>query len=121
MTGTSITTGDDASTAAGSAVSNLTGATGLTTKKTSTLVVNETPDPHLLTLIPFNRRIKDLISNTPPPNMDSGTPICLSFHAKGGCYSNCCRKANHTHVLNMAEKQRLENYIADRLEKTSKP
>jgi hypothetical protein len=84
------------------------------------LVVNESPDPNLLTLIPFNRRIKDLMGNTAPPTTDSGAPICLSFHAKGGCYSNCRRKANHSHTLTQPEKERLANYIADRLEKLAK-
>ena len=116
-----ITTSDDASLANHSVVSGLTGATGLTTAQKSTLVVNENPDPNLLTLIPFNRRIKDLIGTTQPPNTDSGTPMCLSFHVKGGCYSNCRRKANHAHPLNAAEKERLANYVADRLEKLSKP
>lgn len=115
----SITT-DDASTAGTSVISGLTGATGLTTALRSTLVVNESPDPNLLTLIPFNRRIKDLMGNTAPPNTDSGAPICLSFHAKGGCYSNCRRKANHSHTLTQPEKERLANYIADRLEKLAK-
>jgi hypothetical protein len=114
---------DDASTVAGSAMSTVTDATGLTkaTQKTSWLVVNESPDSHLMSLIPFNRRIKDLIGNTAPPNTDGGVPICLSFHTKGRCYSNCRHKNNHSHVLTVAEKERLGNYIADRLEKLSKP
>ncbi len=122
LTVTSVTT-DDGASVAGSMVSGLTGATGLSsgTRKTSSLVVNESPDHTLLTLIPFNRRIKDLIGNTAPPNMDAGIPICLLYHVKGGCYSNCRRKANHHQVLNAAEKERLGNYVADRLEKLSKP
>ncbi len=118
----SLTLTNDESTTGQSTISGLTGTTGLTTKlQRSTLIVNDNPDAHLITLIPFNRRIKDLIGNTTPPNTDSGTPICLSFHAKGGCYSNCRRKANHSQTLNAAEKERLAIYIADRLEKLSKP
>ncbi len=132
LTGTSVS--DDASTIAPSVNSQLsavTGATGLSgttglsgsvnnprlTSNTNTLIVNENPDPQLLALIPFNRKIRDIMGNTQPPTTDAGDPLCLSFHAKGGCYSNCRRKKNHGHILSQAEKERLANYIADRLEK----
>jgi hypothetical protein len=119
---TTGTSADDASTVAGSAVSAITGVTGLTaaSQKQSRLVVNESPDTHLLSLIPFNHCIKDLISNTQPPNTDDCLLICLSFHTKGGCYTKCRRKNTHSHVLTLSEKERLENCIADRLEKLSK-
>jgi hypothetical protein len=126
-TGTGTTAGltgsDDASTVV-SAVSALTGTTGLTgtgtrtLKGANTMITNENPDAYLLTLVPFNRKLKDLMGDTVPPNTDAGKPICLSYHVKGGCYSNCRRRNNHGRVLTLAEKQRLENYIADRLAKT---
>jgi hypothetical protein len=58
------------------------------------------------------------MGDTVPPNTDAGKPICLSYHVNGGCYSNCRRRNNHGRVLTLAENQRLENYIADRLAKT---
>jgi len=114
---------DDAS-MTGSAISGLTQNTGLKTStsklsgRAGTLVVNPSQDPHLASLIPFNKRIKDLMGTTNPPNTDDGTPICLSFHLKGGCYTNCRRAANHAHTLTASEKGRLENYVADRLAAT---
>jgi len=105
-----LTGSDDASTVV-SAVSALTGTTGLTgtgtraLKGANTMITNENPDAHLLTLVPFNRKLKDLMGDTVLPNTDAGEPICLSFHVKGGCYSNCRRRSNHGKVLNLAEKQ----------------
>jgi hypothetical protein len=86
---------------------------------TQTLVTNDTPDSHLLSLIPFNRKLKDIIGTTQPPMTDTNDPICLSFHAKGACFSNCRQAKNHAHILSMAEKERLENYLVDHLEKTN--
>jgi hypothetical protein len=87
----------------------------------TTLIVNEHSDPQLMALIPFNKKLKDIIGTTQPPLTDTGDQICLSYHAKGGCYPNCRRRQNHNHVLNAAEKEQLANYIADRLEKSSQP
>jgi hypothetical protein len=125
-TGTSVS--DDMSTSANTHLSALTGVTGLSgatggtgptnNLRPTTLIVNENPDPQLLALIPFNRKIRDIMGNTQPPVTNGGDPLCLSFHAKGGCYSNCRRKKNHGHILSQAEKEQLANYIADRLEKS---
>jgi hypothetical protein len=97
-----------------------TGQTGLSlqTPRTTSMIINENPDRHLLSLIPFNRKLRDLMGLTTPPDTDNGQQICLSFHARGACYSNCRRKQTHGITLNHNEKQRLENYIADRLEKS---
>jgi hypothetical protein len=118
----SITETDASSTVSG--VSALTGATGATGSGTRTgfsragdMVVNESPDPHLLGLVPFNKKLKDIIGNTQSPANDAGEIICLSYHVKGGCFTNCRRKNTHGTTLSFAEKSRLENYIADRLEK----
>jgi len=81
------------------------------------MVVNENPDPHLLGLVPFNKKLKDIIGNTQSPANDAGEIICLSYHVNGGCFTNCHRKNMHGTTLSLAEKSRLENYIADRLEK----
>jgi hypothetical protein len=92
-------TSDDASIATTptitSGVSALTGATGLTrtTRQSNqaTLIVNEHSDPQLMALIPFNKKLKDIIGTMQPPLTDTGDQICLSYHAKGGCYPNCRR------------------------------
>jgi hypothetical protein len=124
----SLTGTDDASTISGvsalTETTGLTGATGLQSKlallRAGEMVVNETPDSHLLSLVPYNRKLKDIIGNTQPPSTDSGNVLCLSYHVKGGCFSNCRRKNTHGITLSMAEKGRLENYLADRLEKLGK-
>jgi hypothetical protein len=41
----------------------------------------------------------------------------MSYHVKGGCFTNCRRKQTHGITLSMGEKERLANYIADRLAK----
>ncbi len=105
-----------------SAITGLTGATGMTSRfpRAGTLIVNNTPDPHLLSLVPFNKKLKGIMGTKTTPNTDTEEPICLSFHVKGGCYSNCHRHTNHTYTLTQTNKQRLENYIADRLEQLNK-
>jgi len=121
----SITETDAHSTVSGvSALTGATGATGATGLETRTglsrsgeMVVNENPDPHLLSLVPFNKKLKDIIGNTQSPANDAGEIICLSYHVNGGCFTNCHRKNMHGTTLSLAEKSRLENYIADRLEK----
>jgi hypothetical protein len=118
---TGATTDDSTTASPMSGITSATGLTGATTRtlRSNTMVINENPDRHLLSLVPFNRKLKDLMGDTYPPNTDAGQQICLSFHVKGACYSNCRRKPTHGMTLNLQEKQRLENYIADRLEKTN--
>jgi len=119
--GTAVTEITDDASLANSAISGLTGATGLTGVsggRSSSMIVNPNSDSHLLSLIPFNKKLKEIIGTSQPPLTDKQEPICLSYHVKGACYSNCRRKKNHSHALTLAEKERLENYIADRLEKT---
>jgi len=115
------TTEDSTTMSSMSGITNATGLTGATTRnpRSNAMVINENPDRHLLSLVPFYRKLKDLMGDTYPPNTDAGQQICLSFHVKGACYSNCRRKPTHGITLNLQEKQRLDNYIADRLEKTS--
>jgi hypothetical protein len=121
----SLASTEDASTT--STISTLTGVTGATgptgllsrttTPRAGAMVVNENPDPHLVSLIPFNKKLKDIMGNTQSPSTDTGETICLSYHAKGGCFTNCRRKSTHGITLSLAEKGRVENYIADRLAK----
>jgi hypothetical protein len=90
---------------AGSLISGVTGATGLSSCKTvqssrvGALVTNESTDSHLLSHIPFNKKIKDIIGTTQPLTTEAEDPLCLSYHVKGACYSNCQRQKKHAHVL----------------------
>jgi hypothetical protein len=75
------------------------------------VVVNLTPNATLQTLLPPTIRIKDLIGQTSPPQLDSGGEMCLSYLIRNSCWSNCRRAAQHRADLTAAELQRLEQYI----------
>jgi hypothetical protein len=60
-------------------------------------------------------KIKDLIGTTTPPKTADGTEMCLSFHLRGGCWSNCRRAANHINVLTTSDIQKLHQYVTRRL------
>jgi hypothetical protein len=101
-----------------SALTGVTGATGATgLSRAGTMVVNESPDPHLLALVPFNKKLKDIIGDSQSPSTDAGEVICMSYHVEGGCFTNCCCKQMHGNSLSMDKKECLANYIADRLAK----
>jgi hypothetical protein len=98
--GPSVTTGtttpptaisDDASMQ--SAVSALTGNTTVThitsQSRYGTPVPNPVPDATLQALLPSTVRIKDLLGSDDAPKNEAGSPICLSFHLKGLCFSRC--------------------------------
>jgi len=99
-----------------SVVSALTQATRQTTGSARSGVggrgsfqANLTPAATLLQLVPGNVRLRDLMTNATAPTMEDDTPICLSYHLRSGCWSNCARLASHK-VLSAAEKQRLANF-----------
>jgi hypothetical protein len=78
---------------------------------------NLTPDSTLQSLIPGNVKLKDIIGLEHPPLMDDGTPICMSYHMRQGCWSNCKRLASHGKQLTAAEKQRLATFALNQLAK----
>jgi hypothetical protein len=82
-----------------------------------TFQANLTPDSMLQSLVPANYKLKDLIGTDTPPLMDDGTPICLSFHLRQGCWSTCKRAATHAKQLSNAEKQKLANFALAQLAK----
>jgi len=47
--------------------------------------------------------------------MSDGTEMYLSYHLRGGCWSNCRRAKHHGMPLSPVEVQRLEQYITARL------
>jgi hypothetical protein len=80
-------------------------------RATRAFQVNLAPDITLHQLLPTGVKLRDLIGSDPPPNMDSGIPICLSYHCTAGCWSNCGRAASHGKTLSAQEKTRLVSYL----------
>jgi hypothetical protein len=71
----------------------------------------------------FLKRIGTDDKPAPVPKMDAGSLMCLAWHLKGGCYSNClrCKANDHAHGrLNEAEEKRLCKFIDDGLAKVAK-
>jgi len=97
-------------TSGASSVSGLTAAT-IPPPTRGSVVVNLTPNATLQTLLPPTIRIKDLIGQTSPPQLDSGGEMCLSYLIRNSCWSNCRRAAQHRANLTAAELQRLEQYL----------
>lgn len=123
-----ITTGSASGGSSGmSAVSGLASTTpslrpqGTTTSGANTaagrgaFMSNLAPLVSLITLDKPNVKLRDIISNTAPPKMDDNTEVCLSYHLRGGCWSNCKRAANHGRLLSPTETQRIELYLSQRL------
>jgi hypothetical protein len=71
----------------------------------------------LQSLLPPGVKISDLVGSDPVPLGDDNNPICLSYHIRGGCFSNFRRKDNHAKTLPTAEKSQLSNCIVDQTAK----
>jgi hypothetical protein len=111
--------GSWASVSGASEVSAITSPTltTLITPPRGTFQANLTPDSTLQALVPTNICLKDLIGLETPPQTDDNQPICLSFHMKQGCWSNCKRIATHARQLSNAEKQRVANFALAQMAK----
>ncbi len=72
------------------------------------------PDRSLAQLIDYGMTRKDLIGNEAPPTLDDGSPICLAFYVRNGCWSNCKCVNLHNRKLSPTEKAKLESYITHR-------
>jgi hypothetical protein len=101
--------------------SNASTVSGLTlqtlpppTPARGSVVMNQHPIATVQALIPHTLKLKDLIGNSPPPKLDDGGEMCLSFLTRNTCWSNCKRAAHHRSNLTSLEQQRLENYITTR-------
>lgn len=84
-------------------------------------VRNHNPDPRLLETGPLvhklrNMKINELLSKaaTPVPQGAAGVR-CLTWHAKGGCFSDCLRVQDHT-ALEGEEKEALYQWCKLALE-----
>jgi hypothetical protein len=51
-----------------------------TTRQRGTHVTNIAPDNRLIQLIDPGLKIKDVMGTDPPPVLDNGQQVCLSFH-----------------------------------------
>jgi hypothetical protein len=93
------------------------GAGGRTPKLTGTpgrvRVVNPSPEPALARLLPAGIAIKAFIGDNPPPNNDEGAPMCLSYHLRDGCWTNCKRLQDHR-LQSDGEKTRLHAFLRSR-------
>jgi hypothetical protein len=108
-TGSANTTVSGLTVAPSSGSSSTGGGTGGNTA-TQTFVANPTSDPEFanLTLRP---QMRELLRANPPPLNDAGTEFCVSWWGKGGCFSNCGRRATHRDFVNAGERTRLLNHV----------
>ena len=127
LSGNILTTITPGSTTSGSADQSVVSALTIGTRQTTPTLrtstsgrgsyqANLTPDATLIQLVPGNVRLRDLMANATAPQADDGTPICLSYHLRSGCWSNCARHASHK-VLSAPEKQRLAEFSLAQLPK----
>jgi len=98
--------------------STISGITTPTTKPPpsgrGSYITNLQPNATITAQDKPNIKLKDIISNAPPPKMDDGTELCLSYHLRGGCWSNCRRASTHAQTLSNPEVQRLTQYLTRR-------
>lgn len=76
------------------------------------------------TLTPLDKpdiKIRDIMGTTSPPKMANGTDMCLAFHLRGGCWSNCRWESNHSKQLSTDEVQRLKDYLSRRFTALAPP
>jgi hypothetical protein len=108
-------TSSDISTISGTIPSQATGA--LTPSMAGTWIPNSQPDDTIRSLVPKEVKLRDLIGRDPEPQTDSNRPMCLSYHLRPGCWSNCKRAYDHHRALTGPEKVRLTNFVNIQLAK----
>jgi hypothetical protein len=89
-----------------SSVTGATGATGLTRgtlgtgqSRYGTAVANPSLDSTLIALLPPMVCIKNLIGTDDAPRNESNKPMCLSYHLRGLCFTNCRHIVDHSRPL----------------------
>jgi hypothetical protein len=110
---------DDDTVTMATGLSTLTPGSGLTglSTRSGTFMKNTTVDPALQSLLPAGIKTADLVGSDPVPTNDDNHPICLSYHIRGGCFSNCHRKENHSRPLSATDKAKLSNWMVDQVAK----
>jgi hypothetical protein len=116
--GSSLTPGSNTSVISGITIPTTVGSgTNTNTRTKGSHFSNVNTDTSLVQLVPQGIRLRDLMGNDPPPALDNGQQVCLSFLLRGGCWSTCKRAASHTHPLNAAEKARIKTYLTTQAQK----
>ena len=73
-------------------------------------VTNPARDPEFDAL-QLRPQMRELLRAHPPPTNDAGQEFCVSWWGRGGCYSNCGRRATHRPFANSAERGRLLAHV----------
>ncbi len=94
----------------------LSGGSGISSRQGS-LTQNPAVDSSLQALLPTGVKIQDLLGHGKGPLMEDGSPMCISFHVKGACYTNCRWAANHSKPLSATDKTMLSNWLVDQTAK----
>jgi len=117
-TGSSGTgTTSDSSIVSGLTTPTLVSSTGQLTRSRGSHIANLNPDARLLQLVDPGVRVKDLMGSDPPPSLDNGNQICLSYLLRQGCWSTCRRANTHGQALNDNEHARLVTYLTTQMQK----
>jgi hypothetical protein len=128
----SSSSGNTSGSSNASTISNLTSPSGSEgtqpthnqNQRRGSYIANLPPDTALQSVIPPGIKIKDLMGadrSTPPPLLDNGSQVCLSFLTRQGCWSTCRRANSHAVQLNPNERQRVVTYLRAQLQQMNKP
>jgi hypothetical protein len=128
----SSSSGNTSGSSNASTISNLTSPSGSEgtqpthnqNQRRGSYIANLTPDTALQSVIPPGIKIKDLMGAdraTPPPLLDNGSQVCLSFLTRQGCWSTCRRANTHATQLNPNERQRVITYLRTQLQQMNQP
>ena len=79
-------------------------------KRKTSVIANLNPDRGLQRLLDFGPLPKELIGKDPPPTLDDGTPVFLSYFLWNSCWSTCSHVASHK-TLTPAERAKSETYL----------
>jgi hypothetical protein len=120
LTSLSVSSNATSITSGHSTVSGLSTPSGLTSavmRSKGSWIANLHPISALETIVPSDIKLKDLIGSDPPPLLDNGSRLCLSYHIRRGCWSTCWRVSTHGSTLSFAEIERTKAYLTTQLRK----
>jgi len=120
LTSSSVSSNATSITAGQSTVSGFSTPSGLTsavTRSKGSWIANLQPISALETIVPLDIKVKDLIGSDPPPLLDNGSQICLSYHIRRGCWSTCRHVSTHGSTLSTAEIEQTKAYLTTQLRK----